>query len=253
MTALPAENEETHIEDEERRASEPTLIKTEHLEKIYRIGTIEVPALKGVNIEIFPGDFYAIMGPSGSGKSTLMHILGMLDRPSKGHYLFKGKKMEDLNDVELSRTRNHEIGFVFQFFNLLPHLTILQNTELPLAYGGVPARDRRERALISLERVGVADRIHHLPTEISGGQRQRAAIARALVTEPSVIMADEPTGNLDTVTGKEIMSMFSEINQKGTTILLVTHEREIAQFAEKVIYIRDGNIQKISSGKEISI
>jgi putative ABC transport system ATP-binding protein len=228
-----------------------SLIVTTRLEKTYLIGTIEVPALKGVDLTIEQGEFIAIMGPSGSGKSTLMHILGMLDRPSGGHYLFKGKKMEELNDLELSSTRNQEIGFVFQFFNLLPHLTILQNVELPLAYGGVHARERRTRANAALERVGLGDRVHHSPTEISGGQRQRAAIARALVSEPSVIMADEPTGNLDTKTGSEIMQLFSEVHKRGTTIILVTHESEIAQFAEKAIFIRDGLIQKIVPGSEL--
>ncbi len=225
------------------------LIKIVDLVKTYHIGTIEVPALKGVDIEINYGDFLAIMGPSGSGKSTLMHILGMLDRPSEGNYLFKGKKMEDLNDIELSATRNREIGFVFQFFNLLPHLSILQNVELPLAYGGEGARARRERAIAALERVGLGDRIHHSPTEISGGQRQRAAIARAIVSEPSVIMADEPTGNLDTKTGTEIMDIFTEINQRGTTIILVTHESEIAEYSETSIFIRDGLITDISKTK----
>ena len=228
-----------------------TLIETKTLAKIYTIGSIEVPALKGVDLTLSYGEFVAIMGPSGSGKSTLMHILGMLDRPTSGHYLFKGRKMEDLNDIELSHTRNKEIGFVFQFFNLLPHLTILQNIELPLAYGGIHARERREKANHALEHVGLADRIHHSPTEISGGQRQRAAIARAIVSIPSVIMADEPTGNLDTRTGAEIMGLFSEINKQGTTIIIVTHEAEIARFAEKVIFIRDGNIQKIVAGSEI--
>ena len=219
-----------------------TLIRTIEMHKTYVIGSIEVPALRGVDITINYGDFLAIMGPSGSGKSTLMHILGMLDRPTRGHYYFKGHKMEELNDTDLSMFRNREIGFVFQFFNLLPHLTILQNVDLPLAYGGFHARTRREKATAALERLGLGDRLHHSPTEISGGQRQRAAIARAIVSEPSVIMADEPTGNLDTKTGNEIMEIFSEINSRGTTIILVTHESEIAQFARSTIVIRDGLI-----------
>ena len=227
------------------------LVEIVDLKKSYFIGSIEVPALQGVNFMITHGEFIAIMGPSGSGKSTLMHILGMLDRPTGGHYFFKGRKMEELNDRELSTTRNREIGFVFQFFNLLPHLTILQNVELPLAYGGVSSRVRREKAMKALERIGLADRLHHSPTEISGGQRQRAAIARAIVSEPSVIMADEPTGNLDTRTGKEIMEIFSQINQTGTTIILVTHEPEIARYAQKIIFIRDGNITATVTGAEV--
>ncbi|MCD6386108.1 ABC transporter ATP-binding protein [Candidatus Sumerlaeota bacterium] len=227
------------------------MIKTERLNKTYQIGPIKVPALRGVDIEIKSGEFIAIMGPSGSGKSTLMHILGMLDRPSSGHYYFKSRKIDELNDTELSATRNREIGFVFQFFNLLPHLTILQNVELPLAYGGVVARRRRERARAALEKVGLAGRMNHLPTEISGGERQRAAIARALVTEPSVIMADEPTGNLDTRTGKEILNLFKEINQRGTTIILVTHEEEIARFSQRIIFLRDGEIIKIVPTNEL--
>lgn len=227
------------------------LIKAERLAKTYKIGPIEVPALKGVDIEIKNGDFVAIMGPSGSGKSTLMHILGMLDRPTSGHYYFKNQRMEELTDKELSAMRNREIGFVFQFFNLLPYLTIQQNVELPLAYGGVSARERRERARVALEKVGLAHRANHLPTEISGGERQRAAIARALVTEPSVIMADEPTGNLDTRTGREIMNLFTEINQRGTTIILVTHEEEIARFSRHTIFLRDGEIIKIVPSDEL--
>lgn len=227
------------------------LIKTEKVIKTYFIGQVPVEALRGIDLEIRSGEFAAIMCPSGSGKSTLMHILGMLDRPAEGHYFFKGRRMEELNDIELSAVRNREIGFVFQFFNLLPHLTILQNVELPLAYAGVGGGERRERAKVALEKVGLADRLRHLPTEISGGERQRAAIARALVTEPSVIMADEPTGNLDTHTGGEILELFAQINERGTTNILITHEPEIARYARRVIQMRDGVITKIVDSREI--
>ncbi|MFQ5648946.1 MAG: ABC transporter ATP-binding protein [bacterium] len=219
------------------------LIEIRDLTKIYKLGTIEVPALREVDLEIDRGEYLAIMGPSGSGKSTLMNILGCLDSPSSGVYSFAGEDVSDLNDNQLSEIRNKRIGFVFQTFNLLPRATALHNVELPLIYGGVPAARRRELAQETLVKVGLGDRVAHRPNELSGGQRQRVAIARALVNEPSLILADEPTGNLDTQTGDEIMEVLRQIYNEGKTIILVTHEAYIAKHARRVIRLRDGVIE----------
>lgn len=219
------------------------LIEIRDLTKIYKLGTIEVPALREVDLEIDRGEYLAIMGPSGSGKSTLMNILGCLDSPSSGVYSFAGEDVSDLNDNQLSEIRNKRIGFVFQTFNLLPRATALHNVELPLIYGGVPAARRRELAQETLVKVGLGDRVAHRPNELSGGQRQRVAIARALVNEPSLILADEPTGNLDTQTGDEIMEVLQQIYNEGKTIILVTHEAYIAKHARRVIRLRDGVIE----------
>jgi putative ABC transport system ATP-binding protein len=208
------------------------------------MGDQTVRALRGIDLEVRSHEFVAIMGPSGSGKSTLMHILGCLDRPTRGSYLLSGQRVETLDDRALSLTRNREIGFVFQSFNLLPQYTIVQNVELPLIYGGTHSRERRERAEEALSRVGLGDRLGHRPNELSGGQRQRVAIARALIGRPAMIMADEPTGNLDTRTGAEIMAILEEIAAGGSTIILVTHEPEIALYARRVVHIRDGLVER---------
>jgi putative ABC transport system ATP-binding protein len=218
------------------------LIEIVHLIKNYTIGDLEIPALQDINLRIDKNEYVAIMGPSGSGKSTLMNILGCLDTPSSGHYYFKNVDVSTLDDNALSAMRNREIGFIFQNFNLLPRLNALQNVELPLIYSGKPAHERKERALKALERVGLSDRIEHKPSELSGGQRQRVAIARALVTHPGILLADEPTGALDSKTGEDIMRLFHELHQEGNTIILITHEQEIAHYAERNIYIKDGKI-----------
>ncbi|MBX3008278.1 MAG: ABC transporter ATP-binding protein [Melioribacteraceae bacterium] len=220
------------------------IINIEHIAKIYQVGSEEVHALADVSLKIDKNEYVAIMGPSGSGKSTLMNILGCLDTPTKGLYAFKDVNVSQMNDNELAKIRNREIGFVFQTFNLLPRSDALHNVELPLIYAGVPSSQRKERARLALEHVGLSDRIHHRPNELSGGQRQRVAIARALVTEPAIILADEPTGNLDTKTGEDIMALFNEIYEQGNTIILVTHEEYIAEHAERIIRIRDGMIEK---------
>lgn len=220
------------------------IINIEHIAKIYQVGSEEVHALADVSLRIDKNEYVAIMGPSGSGKSTLMNILGCLDTPTKGIYNFKGINVSQMNDNELAQIRNREIGFVFQTFNLLPRSDALHNVELPLIYSGVPASERKERAKVALESVGLADRMHHKPNELSGGQRQRVAIARALVTNPAIILADEPTGNLDTKTGEDIMGLFNELYEGGNTIILVTHEEYIAEHAERVLRIRDGLIEK---------
>lgn len=206
------------------------------------MGDNEVMALRDVNLCIERGEYISIMGPSGSGKSTFMNILGCLDTPSTGEYKFNGVDVSNLNDDDLSDMRNREIGFVFQNFNLLPKLNAVQNVELPLAYAGVEASERRERAVRALERVKLADRMFHKPSELSGGQRQRVAIARALVTNPGILLADEPTGALDSKTGIEIMKLFNELHQEGNTIILITHEQEIANYAIRNVYIKDGSI-----------
>ena len=206
------------------------------------MGDNEVMALRDVNLCIERGEYISIMGPSGSGKSTFMNILGCLDTPSTGEYKFNGVDVSHLNDDELSDMRNREIGFVFQNFNLLPKLNAVQNVELPLAYAGVDASERRERAVRALQRVKLADRMYHKPSELSGGQRQRVAIARALVTNPGILLADEPTGALDSKTGIEIMKLFDELHQEGNTIILITHEQEIANYAFRNVYIKDGSI-----------
>jgi putative ABC transport system ATP-binding protein len=220
------------------------LIETKDLWKSYVMGSETVHALRGVNIVIERGEYVAIMGPSGSGKSTLMNLIGCLDTPSQGSYLLNGKQVSQMNDDELARIRNEEIGFVFQTFNLLPRATALHNVELPLIYAGVTGRDRTERANKSLERVELTDRKFHRPNELSGGQRQRVAIARALVNNPSILLADEPTGNLDSKTGVEIMALFGKLHQTGNTIIVVTHEPDIAAYAARVIHIRDGQVEK---------
>ncbi len=219
------------------------IIKLENIAKIYEVGAEKVHALKDVSLTIDENEYVAIMGPSGSGKSTLMNIIGCLDTPSKGTYIFTGVNVSDMDDNELAEIRNKEIGFVFQTFNLLPRSNALHNVELPLIYAGIPKSERREKAAQALKSVGLEDRIYHKPNELSGGQRQRVAIARALVTNPSIILADEPTGNLDTKTGEDIMALFNELHQKGHTIILVTHEEYIAEHAERIIRLRDGLIE----------
>jgi putative ABC transport system ATP-binding protein len=218
------------------------LIEIKNLVKNYSIGEIEIPALQDINLTIEKNEYVAIMGPSGSGKSTLMNILGCLDTPSSGHYYFNQVDVSTLDDDSLSAMRNKEIGFIFQNFNLLPRLNALQNVELPLIYSGTPSHERKERALKALQRVSLSDRIEHKPSELSGGQRQRVAIARALVTNPGILLADEPTGALDSKTGEDIMSLFYELHCEGNTIILITHEQEIANYAERNIYIKDGRI-----------
>ena len=220
------------------------IINIEHIAKIYQVGTEEVQALRDVSIRIDKNEYVAIMGPSGSGKSTLMNMLGCLDTPTKGKYEFNSVNVSDMTDNDLARIRNKEIGFVFQTFNLLPRSDALHNVELPLIYAGINYAERRERAEKALVDVGLADRIHHKPNELSGGQRQRVAVARALVTNPSIILADEPTGNLDSKTGEEIMILFNEIHEKGNTIILVTHEEYIAEHAARIIRLKDGLIEK---------
>jgi putative ABC transport system ATP-binding protein len=218
------------------------LIEIKNLTKNYAIGDIEIPALKNINMTIEKNEYVAIMGPSGSGKSTLMNILGCLDTPSNGNYFFKGTDVSILDDDALSAMRNREIGFIFQNFNLLPRLNSLQNVELPLVYAGVLAQERIERASKALERVGLSDRTNHRPGELSGGQRQRVAIARALVTNPGILLADEPTGALDSKTGDDIMRLFDDLHSEGNTIILITHEQEIANYAARNIYLKDGEI-----------
>jgi len=220
------------------------LIETKDLWKTYVMGSEEIHALRGVSIQIERGEYVAIMGPSGSGKSTLMNLIGCLDTPSKGTYMLNGKQVGEMNDNELARIRNEEIGFVFQTFNLLPRATALQNVELPLVYAGVNSRDRQERAKASLIKVELAERMSHRPNELSGGQRQRVAIARALVNNPSILLADEPTGNLDSKTGAEIMALFARLHEAGNTIVLVTHEPDVAAFAHRTIHVRDGQVEK---------
>ena len=220
------------------------LIETDDLWKTYIMGTEEIHALRGVSIGIERGEYVAIMGPSGSGKSTLMNLIGCLDTPSKGTYSLNGKQVGQMNDDELARIRNEEIGFVFQTFNLLPRATALHNVELPLIYAGVQAKTRVERAKTALDKVELGDRMTHRPNQLSGGQRQRVAIARALVNNPSILLADEPTGNLDSKTGIEIMALFAKLHEAGNTIVLVTHEPDVAAHAHRAIHIRDGQVEK---------
>ena len=221
-----------------------TLIKTENLWKTYTMGSEKVHALSGVTIEIQKGEYLAIMGPSGSGKSTLMNLIGCLDTPTQGIFHLNGKNVSSMNDDELANIRNREIGFVFQTFNLLPRATALHNVELPLIYNGTPAAERLEMAKIALKKVELDDRMYHKPSELSGGQRQRVAIARALVNNPSLILADEPTGNLDSKTSVEIMKLLNSLYDQGNTIIIVTHERDIASQAHRVLSILDGKIDK---------
>jgi putative ABC transport system ATP-binding protein len=218
------------------------VIKTEGLAKVYEMGSEQVHALCGVDLQIRKGEYVAIMGPSGSGKSTLMNLIGCLDSPSSGKYWLAGRLVSELDDDELAYIRNKEIGFVFQTFNLLPRATALHNVELPLIYNGTPSEERIEKAKLALDRVDLTSRMSHKPNELSGGQRQRVAIARALVNSPSIVLADEPTGNLDSKTGEEIMTLFKNLHSQGNTIILVTHEHDIAQNAHRIIYIRDGKI-----------
>ena len=220
------------------------LIKTENLWKTYHMGAELVHALRAVSLEVKRGEFVAIMGPSGSGKSTLMNLIGCLDTPTEGTYLINGRPVSGMNDDELARIRNREIGFVFQTFNLLPRASALHNVELPLIYAGVPSGERKDLASAALHLVELDDRMEHRPNELSGGQRQRVAIARALVNNPSILLADEPTGNLDTKTGIEIMAVFEGLHRAGNTIILITHEAEVARYAHRVIHLRDGQIER---------
>ena len=222
------------------------VIEVKDLEKTYHVGDIEVNALRGVNFSIKKGQFSAIMGPSGSGKSTLMHIIGCLDSPTKGKYHLNGENVAHLSDDQLAGIRNKEIGFVFQKFHLLPRNTALDNVMLPLRYAKIDKRQRTDQAIKVLSQVGLEDRMHHKPSELSGGQQQRVAIARALVNSPAILFADEPTGNLDSKTGKEVMTLLHELNNKGQTIVIITHEREIAEQNERTIFIRDGKIESDS-------
>src|SRR5579871_5127342 len=241
---MAATLEKELIQRGEQLKRDGIVIRTYDLWKTYVMGDQEIHAVSGVDIEIRRGEYVAIMGPSGSGKSTLMNLIGCLDSPTKGLYYLNGKLASDMQDDELARIRNKEIGFVFQTFNLLARATALHNVELPLIYAGIPAQTRMEKAKAALRAVDLEARMHHKPNELSGGQRQRVAVARALVNNPSILLADEPTGALDTVTGNDIMALFERLYQQGNTIVLVTHELDIANRARRVIHIRDGKVEK---------
>jgi putative ABC transport system ATP-binding protein len=220
------------------------LIDIRDITKVYEMGQEQVHALSGVTVGVARGEYVAVMGPSGSGKSTLMNLIGCLDTPTSGSYVLNGREVARMTDDELAAIRNQEIGFVFQTFNLLPRTSALQQVELPLVYSGLPRRERRERAVQALEAVGLADRMSHQPNELSGGQRQRVAVARALINNPSILLADEPTGNLDSQTGGEIMALFEQLNARGNTIVLVTHEEDIASHARRIVRLRDGKVRE---------
>ena len=222
------------------------LIDIRDITKVYEMGALKVRALDGVSLQVDRGEYVAIMGPSGSGKSTLMNLIGCLDTPTSGSYILNGREVARMTDDELAAIRNQEIGFVFQTFNLLPRTTALHQVELPLVYSGLPRKERRDRAIKALEAVGLSDRMSHQPSELSGGQRQRVAVARALINDPSILLADEPTGNLDSATGAEIMALFDELNARGNTIVLVTHEEEIAAHARRIVRLLDGRIREDS-------
>ncbi|MCS7217016.1 MAG: ABC transporter ATP-binding protein [Candidatus Bipolaricaulota bacterium] len=222
------------------------LVELQGVTKVYRLGEVEVPALRGVDLAVRPGDFLALMGPSGSGKSTLLHLLGLLDRPTAGRVLWEGADVTRLNGARLAELRGRRIGFVFQMFNLVPNLTALENVELPLVFLGVPWRERRQRARAVLERLGLGDRLRHRPNQLSGGQQQRVALARALVTDPALLLADEPTGNLDSATGREILALLAELNRQGRTIVLATHDPEAAAVAQARLRLRDGRIVEVA-------
>ncbi len=224
------------------------VIRIRELTRAYEMGTEQILALRGVTLDIARNEYLAIMGPSGSGKSTMMNLLGCLDTPTSGEYWLNGEEVSRLSDDALARVRNREIGFVFQTFNLLPRATALHNVELPLVYAGVSGRERRDRALQALDRVGLANRVHHRPNELSGGQRQRVAIARALVNRPSILLADEPTGNLDSVTSEEIMQVFADLHRGGQTVIMVTHEPDIAAHAQRTVVLRDGRVESDRRG-----
>ncbi|HSB13898.1 MAG TPA: ABC transporter ATP-binding protein [Bryobacteraceae bacterium] len=238
----PAVEELTERGEQLRR--DGVVIRTYDLWKTYLMGDQEIHAVSGVDVEIRRGEYVAIMGPSGSGKSTLMNLIGCLDTPTAGQYYINGRLVSEMNDDELAQIRNKEIGFVFQTFNLLPRATALHNVELPLIYAGIAADQRLERAKQAMRQVDLEQRMYHKPSELSGGQRQRVAVARALVNNPSILLADEPTGNLDTATGNEIMALFERLHQQGNTIVLVTHEHDIAMHAHRVVHVRDGKVEK---------
>lgn len=221
-----------------------TIIKLQDITKVYQMGTEEVHALRGIKLGIDKNEYVAVMGPSGSGKSTLMNIIGCLDTPTSGIYELNGVNVSEMNDNQLAKIRNKEIGFVFQTFNLLARSDVLHNVELPLIYGGVSSAERKKLAMEAIEKTGLGDRVHHKPNELSGGQRQRVAIARALVTHPSILLADEPTGNLDSKTGEEIMVLFDILHKEGNTIILVTHEEDIAAHAHRRVRLRDGHVER---------